>query len=429
VGKLYRVVYTGQLRLGMERREVITSFCQRFKVSEDKARKVLSSTKDLTLKKDLEKAKAEKYLQALESIGMIVRLEPMEQVSGLDGLSLVPQEGKEEHPKSEPASVATEPSKPPKPQCPKCHSDRVEGDNCLACGIVLSKFLARQAAEAETETSQTEWKSADQAGQAHETRDPYAAPEADLVSGALAGELSDPASHSAGHGWEWITRGFWHFKQNPLAWILTIVIWVVLSIVVSMVPFIGSLVITLLSPVVLAGFMLGCAAQDHGDDFEISHLFAGFSSSVGQLVLVGLLYLIGFIIIMIVMTLFGGGVMFGMMGGMDAMENPDPTMLSSAAGVGSVILMMLVAFGLSIPLMMAYWFAPALIAMEGLSAMAAMKLSFAGCLKNIIPFLVYGIVMMIIFVIGSIPVGLGLLVVMPVITASIYTAYRDIYYN
>jgi uncharacterized membrane protein len=241
--------------------------------------------------------------------------------------------------------------------------------------------------------------------------------------------LSDPASHPAGRGWEWITRGFWHFKQNPLAWILTMVIWIVLSIAVSIVPFIGSLAITLFSPVVLAGFMLGCAAQDHGDDFEISHLFAGFSSSVGQLVLVGLLYLVGFFIIGITMVTIGGGVMFGMMGGMDMMENPDPTMLSSTAGVGSVILMILVAFGLSVPLMMAYWFAPALIAMEGLSAMAAMKLSFAGCLKNILPFLVYGIVMIIIFIIGSIPVGLGLLVVMPVITASIYTAYRDIYYN
>lgn len=429
MGELYRVVYTGQLRLGMERREVIDSFCERFKVSEDKAGKVLSSITDLTLKKNLEKSKAEKYLQALESIGMIVRLEQMAQASGLDGLSLMPIDGKEERPKSESVSVTAEPGKPPKPRCPKCSSDRVEGDNCLACGIVLSKFLARQAAEAENEAGQTEWRSADQTGQGQGARDPYAAPEADQVSTPLAGELSDPASHPAGHGWAWITRGFWHFKQNPLAWILTMVIWVALSIVVSMLPFIGSLAITLFSPVILAGFMLGCAAQDHGDDFEISHLFAGFSSSVGQLVLVGLLYLIGFIIIMVVLTLFGGGVMFGMMGGMGTMENPDPTMLSSAAGVGSVILMILVAFGLSIPLMMAYWFAPALIAMEGLSAMTAMKMSFAGCLKNILPFLVYGIVMMIIFVIGSIPVGLGLLVVLPVITASIYTAYRDIYYN
>ncbi len=58
-----------------------------------------------------------------------------------------------------------------------------------------------------------------------------------------------------------------------------------------------------------------------------------------------------------------------------------------------------------------------------------MKMSFSGCLKNILPFLLYGVVALVMFFIGAIPVGLGLLVVMPVITASMYTAYRDIYYQ
>jgi len=376
VGELYRVIYTGQLRLGTEKDEAIARFSARFKVAEEKARKVISSSKDIVLKKDLEKTKAEKYQQALEAIGMIVRIESLEQKAELDSLSLVPIDSEAEKPKTETPDVEKKSAQPAKPVCPKCGSDRLEGDNCLACGIVISKYLARQAVEAEKgvdPSENTTWQA---------NRDPYAAPEADLVADTVEGELTDPISHPAGAGWHWITRGFWHFKQNPIAWILTMVVWVVLSIVVSIIPFVGSLAITLFSPVVLAGFMLGCAAQDHGEDFELSHLFAGFSSSVGQLVLVGLLYLAGFFIIGIVMAMVGGGVMIGMMGGMEAMENPDPTMMSSTAGVGSVILMIVVAFGLSIPLLMAYWFAPALIAMEGLSAMAAMKLSFIGCLKK-----------------------------------------------
>ncbi|MCW8891294.1 MAG: BPSS1780 family membrane protein [Sedimenticola sp.] len=423
MGELYRVIYTGQLRLGTEKKEAIASFSTRFKVSEEKARKVLSSSKDLVLKKDLEKSKAEKYQQALEAIGMIVRIEPLEQKAELDALSLVPIDGAADKTKSDAPVKENKPVEPVTPTCPKCGSDRLDGDNCLACGIVIPKYLARQAAERESGES-----AADNAT-GPVTRDPYAAPEADLVRETVDGELTDPIGHPAGAGWHWITRGFWHFKQNPVAWILTMVVWVVLSIVVSFIPFVGSLAITLFSPVVLAGFMLGCAAQDHGEDFELSHLFAGFSSSVGQLVLVGLLYLAGFFIIGIIIAMVGGGVMIGMMGGMEAMENPDPTMMSSTAGVGSVILMIVVAFGLSIPLLMAYWFAPALIAMEGLSAMAAMKLSFIGCLKNMLPFLVYGIVAIIIVFIGAIPVGLGLLVVMPVMTASVYTAYRAIYYG
>ena len=423
MGELYRVIYTGQLRLGTEKSEAIALFCKRFKVPEEKARKVMSSSKDITLKKSLEKAKAEKYLQVLESIGMIVKLELMEEPSGLDGLSLVPMASESESPTNE---SATEPQKQAKPTCPKCGSENLEGDNCLSCGIVIPKYLARQEADAEAAQSASGMGEPDGEDL---SKDPYAAPQADLVREVQTGELSDPISRPMSHGWLWITQGFGHFKQNPIAWIITLVLWVVLSIGLSLVPFLGSLVVTLFSPVILAGFMLGCAAQDYGDDFEISHLFAGFSSSVGQLVLVGLLYLLGFMVIGVVMAVVGGGAMIGMMGGMDAMESPDPDMISSAMGVGSVVLMILVAFGLSIPLMMAYWFAPALIAMEGMSAISAMKLSFAGCLKNILPFLLYGLVVLLIFIIGSIPVGLGLLVVMPVITASVYTAYRDIYYR
>ncbi len=419
MGEYYRVIYTGQLRLGTELNDAITDFCQRFKVSEEKARKVLSSSRAVTLKKDLAREKAEKYQQALEAVGMIVRLEPVEQVAALDELSLVPLEESDT-----PADDATVASldvtrKTVQSTCPKCGSQQLQNDTCLSCGIVISKYLARQAAEAEQ---------AAQAETAAGARDPYAAPRAALVGVAERGELTGPVARPIGNGWQWISRGFWHFKQNPLAWIIALVVWMVLSVVLSLVPFIGSLVITLASPVILAGLMLGCAAQEHGDDFEISHLFAGFSSSVGQLVLVGLLYLVGFIAIAFVLAMVSGGVMVGMLGGMDAMQHADPDALQSAMGVGSVVLFILVAFGLSIPLMMAYWFAPALIAMEGMSALAAMKLSFSGCLRNILPFLLYGVIALVLFVIGAIPVGLGLLIVMPVITASMYTAYRDIYY-
>jgi uncharacterized membrane protein len=58
-----------------------------------------------------------------------------------------------------------------------------------------------------------------------------------------------------------------------------------------------------------------------------------------------------------------------------------------------------------------------------------MKASFAGCLKNMLPFLLYGIVLTIAGVLASIPLGLGWLVLGPVIVASIYTGYRDIYFS
>jgi len=76
---------------------------------------------------------------------------------------------------------------------------------------------------------------------------------------------------------------------------------------------------------------------------------------------------------------------------------------------------------------MALWFAPALVVLRGLAPMAAVRESFLGCLKNMVPFLIYGIVMLVLGILAAIPLALGWLVLGPVAVASIYVAYRDIY--
>jgi len=77
--------------------------------------------------------------------------------------------------------------------------------------------------------------------------------------------------------------------------------------------------------------------------------------------------------------------------------------------------------------MMAVWFAPLLIVFQQQGAIEAMKQSFTGCLRNIVPFLIYGVIGFVLLFVAMLPLGLGLLVVGPVLTASIYTGYRDIY--
>ena len=56
------------------------------------------------------------------------------------------------------------------------------------------------------------------------------------------------------------------------------------------------------------------------------------------------------------------------------------------------------------------WFAPALVALRGATAVEAMKLSFFACLRNWVPFLVYGLIFIAvafgaILLIGAIGVG------------------------
>lgn len=224
----------------------------------------------------------------------------------------------------------------------------------------------------------------------------------------------------AGQGWAWIADGFGLFKKAPGIWIAQVVILFVILIVLAFIPLLGAVATFLLMPVFIGGLILGCRALQGGGELELGHLFAGFDKAhAGNLIVVGALAIAGWIIVMLpVVAIVGAGAVVGLLRG-------------DAAGVaamgGSLMLAWLVALALSIPIYMALWFAPALVVLRRIAPVAALRESFFGCLKNIVPFLVYSIVFVVLGIVASIPLGLGWLVLGPVAIASVFTAYRDIF--
>jgi uncharacterized membrane protein len=151
---------------------------------------------------------------------------------------------------------------------------------------------------------------------------------------------------------------------------------------------------------------------------ELGDMFAGFRERTGTLIGVGALYLAAVFIVMLVVGLIMGVGMFTLMGG-----NPEQM---AALGV-TVLLAVLIMTALLLPAVMAVWFAAPLVVFHGHGAVDAMKGSFSGCLKNILPFLLYSVILMVFLFVAAIPLLLGWLVLWPVIAASIYTSYKDIY--
>jgi len=229
----------------------------------------------------------------------------------------------------------------------------------------------------------------------------------------------------AAQGWRWIVDAFELFKKNPLIWIVLFVVYFLVVMIVSIVPLVGPLVMSLLAPVFAAGFMLACRDLEKGGELELRYLVAGFMHNTGQLVTVGGLYLIGSIAIMGVMMFAGGGAILSAaaLNGMHGGEPPDVAI----GAIGGMLIASLTALVLLIPLLMAYWFAPALVFFHDMPAVQAMKASFSACMKNWLSFTVYGLAGFGLFVVALIPFGLGLVVLIPVITASIYTSYKDIF--
>ncbi len=265
---------------------------------------------------------------------------------------------------------------------------------------------------------------------------PYQAPSVSVMRAAEpegSGQLI-PGGRSvvAGQGWGWIASAWSLFTAAPLIWIVNFVIFLVIYMLLSLIPFLGVLATSVLTFVFMGGMLIGADHLRRGESLTVEHLFAGFKQKTSQLLILGAIYLgVGLVLLLIMGALFA--VMLGMSGFFAAMMTGDNEALGAQmAGMGAgfalkFLLVVLIVLAVSIPIMMAFWFAPALVIFHEVSPVDALVMSFKGCLKNIVPFLLYGIILFALAIIAVIPLGLGMLVLVPVIYASCYTAYRDIF--
>jgi uncharacterized membrane protein len=130
------------------------------------------------------------------------------------------------------------------------------------------------------------------------------------------------------------------------------------------------------------------------------------------------------ILAMLVAVLPFGLSMLPLLFGMEDMD----TSLMTGTMLLSFLLIFLIFLALSIPIYMAYWFAPILIVKHDFGVGKAMLSSLKACAMNFVPFLLYGLLGVVLTIVAAIPIGLGFLILIPMIIASIYTAYRDIFF-
>ena len=251
---------------------------------------------------------------------------------------------------------------------------------------------------------------------------PFAPPKAVLEAEPADGEYIPGGRRvETGRGMAWFGEGWNLFKSAPGTWIGIFVVFIVLSLVLAIIP-LGSLLSSLCYPVVVAGIMLGCRSLETGGSLQLGHLFEGFKRNVGSLLLVGILYLVG----MMLVGFVAGIAVAISVANMGANFRPDD--FSSMMAIAPVILLIVLAVtALMLPLVMALWFAPALVVFHDVQPMAAMTASFQGCMKNFMPFLIYGLVALVLGILALIPFGLGLLVYGPLLWGTMYAGYRDIF--
>lgn len=252
-----------------------------------------------------------------------------------------------------------------------------------------------------------------------EQDNPFKAPEArvaDVLTADQGDFVPEGQKLEAGRGMAWLSGGWELFKQAPGVWIGIIFVYILVIMAASIIPLVNMVAPYVLTPILIGGIMLGCKALEEGDALTVGHLFAGFSNRASNLAVAGLFYLLGFVVVMIV------AVVLGLIMGIGAAATK-----SAALGVFAVIVISLVIMAMVFPLLMAIWFAPALILFHDVAPLDALKASFQGCLKNMLPFLIYSLVYLVAAVLATLPIMLGWLVLGPVTMASVYVGYREIF--
>ena len=225
----------------------------------------------------------------------------------------------------------------------------------------------------------------------------------------------------AGAGFEWLREGWASFAAYPGQWVGITAITGVISLCLMVVPFIGQLALYMLLPILIAGMLQVCLNIRGDEHPHIRDLFVAFKGDVSQLVITGLLNLAAtFAIGLMLSVIAQGSALSGIFLGA-------PGLLGLGAVMGGMMVSGLFAVVLLTLLMMALWFAPALVFFHNMKAWPALKASFEACARNWLAFFVFGLISLIMLFFALLPLGLGLFVVIPILVGSLYAAYCDIF--
>ena len=226
-----------------------------------------------------------------------------------------------------------------------------------------------------------------------------------------------PGDVAPGHALNWLAEGWRLFMKAPGPWVIQALIFFVIIAALGMLPFLGWAAAPVALPVLVAGMLSGAQALDRGEPLRIDALFDGIRRHAGNLLLVGAFHLLGLLLAAMVAAAIGGsaaltGMAVGAMAGMG--------MAAGGMMLGVVAFTVLWAL-----VMMAMWFAPALVMLHEVAPLDAMKLSVRACVHNLLAFIVLAALLYVGVWVAMIPAGLGMLVLIPVIAGALYAAWKE----
>ena len=233
-----------------------------------------------------------------------------------------------------------------------------------------------------------------------------------------------PRKVAASQGFQWVAAGFRLYRKAPL--LLSAAFGLLFGVVMALglIPVVGGSLSELASPLMVAGFMAAYRALDRGNELELPQFLAGVQGPMIPLMTVGAVQLLGALLIGKIMLSMG----FDPQAVMALAQDKNATPEAMQAMMSQAMPALLTGLALFTPLIMATWFAPALILFGGARPATALGVSLKAVTKNWAAMLTNSLALgLLLFFAALIPLLLGMLVAMPVLFGSLYASYQAIF--
>jgi hypothetical protein len=241
----------------------------------------------------------------------------------------------------------------------------------------------------------------------------------------------------AHHGWLWVKQGVRLLGKAPFAWlVVSLTYWIVMTVLARL-PYVGLAAGSLVMPAIAVSFLAMCGELERGRPLEAKLAAVGFRRNLPTLLALGGLYLAAMAAIFAATSAIDDGTLARWM--LLGQSSAPP-----AGEERTLLWAVAVALALWVPVQLAFWFAPPLVAWEGMSAPKALFFSFFAALRNWPAFLVFALLASgaaalcaaLILGLHRTPAGpsvvptfvfLLLVVTVPLYYAALYASYRDVF--
>jgi hypothetical protein len=243
-------------------------------------------------------------------------------------------------------------------------------------------------------------------------------------------------------GWQWFRAGFMRYRRNPVLMVFWVMAYWTLLGLVGLVPVVGDLLVAAIAPALLVGVLAGCRALDSDGMPSFTLLFSGFRGRLQSLMGLGVLHFLLTLGVLGLTALFDGGTLLQLMarstlGATDSATPPDLENISLTP--------VIVALLVYTPVMMAFAYAPLLIAWRGFGVGKALFFSLVGSwrawqglLGLFLTILFFGVVVASLVMMLLMALGLGdavvtslvvvplMAVLAPTVLSAFLSSYNDI---